>query len=323
MVSGKYGAWWRPLWLWLLLGTWACQQAPEQEKILFLGNSITFGGRYVDYVETALLMEQGKLAPEIIDLGLSSETLSGLSEADHPFPRPDLHDRLSACLDSVRPGRVVACYGINDGIYHPFDSSRFQAYRQGIMRLIQACQERQIDLTLLTPPPYAAPLPDTLAPAPEQGFSYQSPYPYYDSVMAQYADYLRAMDPPSGVRVIDIRTPLSTYRHLAYGTDPIHPLDAGHAIMGETLLQAWGYQAFPALLETGEDASQADPAWRRLESQVRALRMAYDRPLLNHIGHAHPAVHQMVDHTWPAARAAYPELQATLFAVLDSLLAEN
>ncbi len=107
------------------------------KRILFLGDSITHAGGYVAWIETQLRLQGVKPMPEIINLGLSSETLSGLSEAGHPFPRPDVHERLDRALAKIKPDVVVACYGMNDGIYHPFSEERFRAYQEGVKRLIQ------------------------------------------------------------------------------------------------------------------------------------------------------------------------------------------
>ena len=66
--------------------------------------------------------------------GLPSETVSGLSEPGHAggaFPRPDLHERLERVLEQTRPDLIVACYGMNDGIYHPFTEARFEKYQAG------------------------------------------------------------------------------------------------------------------------------------------------------------------------------------------------
>ena len=92
---------------------------PEKQKWLFLGDSIIQAGHYVDYIETWYLLNEAE-APDIIDLGVSSETVSNSSEPDHPFARPWLHSRLDDVLARIQPDLVVACYGMNDGIYHPF-----------------------------------------------------------------------------------------------------------------------------------------------------------------------------------------------------------
>ena len=108
------------------------------KRILFLGNSITYDGRYVSDVEAWLIARYPNRHLEFINAGLPSETVSGLSEeghADGKFPRPDLHERLTRVLKQIKPDLVLASYGMNDGIYKPFDESRFQKYKDGINRL--------------------------------------------------------------------------------------------------------------------------------------------------------------------------------------------
>src|SRR4028119_637531 len=71
---------------------------PGIKRILFLGNSITWAGNYVNDIEAYLRVQYPKRQLEFINVGLSSETVSGLSEqghADGSFPRPDLHERLA------------------------------------------------------------------------------------------------------------------------------------------------------------------------------------------------------------------------------------
>lgn len=84
------------------------------KRVLFLGDSIAHAGDYIVLVETQLRL-QG-LDPEVINLGLPSETRSILTDPERPFPRPDIHSPLDAALKKTRPDVVVACYGMNDGI---------------------------------------------------------------------------------------------------------------------------------------------------------------------------------------------------------------
>lgn len=75
---------------------------------------------------------------EIVNFGLGSETVSGLSEPGHAsgqFPRPCLHERLGRILEAYKPTLVLACYGMNDGIYQPLDSARTKAYQDGCLKL--------------------------------------------------------------------------------------------------------------------------------------------------------------------------------------------
>ena len=104
---------------------------PGVRRILFLGDSITYAGGYIDYVDLALLTHLPGRRVELLDLGIPSETTSGLSEPGHPFPRPDVHERLDRTLKTLaaegwKPDLVVACYGMNDGVYMPLSDDRFR-----------------------------------------------------------------------------------------------------------------------------------------------------------------------------------------------------
>src|SRR5438128_1705444 len=104
-------------------------------RVLFLGDSITYAGTDVVLVETYFLTRYPGRTMEFINAGLPSETVSGLTEEGHAggkFPRPDLHERLGRLLDQTRPELVVACYGMNDGIYLPLNEERFAKFREGM-----------------------------------------------------------------------------------------------------------------------------------------------------------------------------------------------
>lgn len=64
------------------------------KKVLFLGNSITYAGKYIVDIEAYLMTHYPGQHIQIINMGLPSETVSGLSEPGHAngeFLRPDLH----------------------------------------------------------------------------------------------------------------------------------------------------------------------------------------------------------------------------------------
>ena len=127
----------------------------EARRIVFLGDSITHDGRWV--AALAAWMEAEGLTAEVIDVGLPSETVSGLSEPGHAggnFPRPDLAERLDRVLRVTRPDLVVACYGMNCGIYEPLDEERFARFRDGMQRLHDAVEKAGARIIHLTPPVY-------------------------------------------------------------------------------------------------------------------------------------------------------------------------
>ena len=114
----------------------AAEPPLDAKRIVFLGDSITHAGHFVAEIDVQLRLAGIDPVPEMINLGLPSETCSGLSEPDHPFPRPDVHERIDRALTKLKPDVVVACYGMNDGIYYPFSEERFAAYQRGVRGIV-------------------------------------------------------------------------------------------------------------------------------------------------------------------------------------------
>ena len=163
------------------------------DRVLFLGDSITHAGHYIVQIEAALRVENPDSVPDLINLGLPSETCSGLSEPDHPWPRPDVHERLDRALAIVKPDVVFACYGMNDGIYYPLSEERFAAYRQGVEKIIRKVKATGAKLVLLTPPAFD-PLPlkqkGKLLPAGAEKYAWFAIYEDYDAVLRKYAAWI-------------------------------------------------------------------------------------------------------------------------------------
>ena len=64
--------------------------------------------RVVEAVE-ALLTRFPEKRYEVFSLGLPSETCIGLSEPDHPWPRPNVHERLGRALERQEDLHEVRC----------------------------------------------------------------------------------------------------------------------------------------------------------------------------------------------------------------------
>jgi lysophospholipase L1-like esterase len=257
--------------------------------ILFLGDSITAAGHHLDDVETTLCHARVTPLPTILNLGLSSETVTGLSEPDHPFPRPNVHERLTRVLERTRPEIVVACYGMNDGIYHPFSEERFAAFQEGVHRLVRACHDTGARVVLLTPPPFAMHLlkPESERQAPP-AYGFRHPDRNYDDVLKRYAEWVLTLNAPPNVRVIDLRTPLLPVMQQAYEKDPVHPNRTGHEVMADALLANWETVVGRPVGVGPLQARRDDPLWRQIREIVAQRRQAYDRTLLWVIGHQRP-----------------------------------
>lgn len=219
----------------------------DGERVVFLGDSITYAGMYVQAVEGYLFTRFPGRRIELINLGLPSETCSGLSEPLHPYPRPTVHERLARVLERTKPHVVVACYGMNDGIYHPFSEERFAAYREGIDRLRREVEASGARLVLMTPPPFdPRPIRETLAPADAESFGYTAPFADYDSVLERYSRWLLSLR-DQGASVVDARGAVIALLEKLRAEDPsislsgdgVHMNATGHWPIAQALLEFW------------------------------------------------------------------------------------
>lgn len=232
------------------------------KKVAVLGDSITQGGGYVTYISYYLEKLHPQKKFDIYSLGLSSETLSGLSEPGHAggkFPRPCLFERLGRLLEKVKPEVVFACYGMNDGIYMPLDPNRFDAFKKGVNKLVEQCKAAGVkDIFLVTPPIF-----DATTKAGEFN---------YDSVLTEYAAWEMTLK-IDGVHVIDLHAAMRKARDARteiYSKDRIHPGDEGHLLMAKTILSALGVKVPDESVKT----IAADPLYK-LVAGMRAYRSTH------------------------------------------------
>jgi lysophospholipase L1-like esterase len=262
---------------------------PGVTRIVFLGDSITYAGHYVDLFEAFLFTQFPARDFDVIDCGLPSETVSGLSEVGHAsgkFPRPDLHERLDRVLAKARPQLVFACYGMNDGIYKPYDEVRAQRYRDGILTLREKAKAAGAEIIHLTPPLFdSVPISGKVAPAGQE--SANAPYEGYDDVLTRYGAWLLEQR-AAGWRVIDIHTPMKAAVAKAreqevsftFARDGVHANAAGHALIADTLLAALA----PDRVEKFRASPPSPELLALLRKRGRLLTDAW----LKDIGHLRP-----------------------------------
>jgi lysophospholipase L1-like esterase len=263
---------------WCVWGLVALRADQEEPRVLFLGDSITYDGRWVVHVESAIRAQRGLARIPIVNMAVPSETASGLSESGHAggsFVRPDVHERLGRVLAAYKPTLVIISYGMNDGIYQPLDDARFKAYRDGLTSVRVDCLKAGAKVVLLTPSPYGV---DKLADAAA-----------YDQVMAAYSSWL-VQQRRYNWQVIDVRTKVLAAIATAKKTDPkfifakdgIHPGDEGHLMLAQATweglapLMKWDVRTAFA------DASKGKP----LTQSMALLRNAW----LTKTGHKRPGL---------------------------------
>jgi lysophospholipase L1-like esterase len=282
----------------------------DGDQILFLGDSITQAGVYVAFIQLYLWDKHPDLKFEIVNVGLGGETASGNNEPTHPYPRPVIHERLPRILKATDPNLVLICYGMNDGIYHPFDSSRFDDYRNGMNQLIQIYEKmaEPVPIVLMTPTLFDLPSARQRAPmvpdsADDYPFAYNNTFFAYDQVLQRYADWVKSQQ-QRAVATVDLHSALYRFvranramdKGYRFG-DGVHPPTEGHLEMALTILQSLGIeeardQAYARLLKLTNAALVNDPGppakptplWQKMLQRERLLSAAWRES----IGHTKP-----------------------------------
>lgn len=292
----------------LVYGQDELKNLSEVKQVVFLGNSITYSGLYVTYIETYLTLKHPDRHVEFINLGLPSETVSGLSEPGHAkgaFPRPDLHERLDRVLAQTDPDLIFACYGMNDGIYMPFDDERFQKYRSGIEWLNSEVTNSGIDITFLTPPVYDR----------EGGEA-------YSNVLDLYSDWLISKRYTDDWEVADLHWPMRKFLEDRRETDPsfylakdgVHPGETGHWLMAREVLLYLGYQEV-------KDTDSIEEALAGFQNGMALLELINQRQKimkdawLTQTGHTRPRM--KVGLPLEEAKRSYTEIQQKIDKLVD------
>lgn len=280
----------------LLLAAMSVLQAaepPPENRIVFLGDSITQSGRYIEIVEAALVAQRPDMNKSFIPLGLSSETVSGLSEPGHAggkFPRPDLHERLDRVLEKAKPQLVLACYGMNDGIYYPLNDQRMKAFQDGMIKLhakVAASGARIIHLT----PPVFDPLPIKVRVLPAGLDKYERPYQGYNEVLDVYSEWLLGMRSEANWEVLDIHGPMNaaiaekrkSNPQFTFAKDGVHPSPEGQLFIARVILDAWGLKVKP---DGAPDHVNGAAILATIQKKHAILRL----PWLSHVGHQRPGI---------------------------------
>lgn len=279
------------------------------KRVVFLGNSITYAGKYVTAIDVYYQTHYPNQPIEFINVGLPSETVSGLSEDGHAggkFPRPDLHERLDRVLAQTKPDLVFASYGMNDGIYLPFDETRFQKYKDGIEWLHTEVVKTGASIIHLMPPVY-----DDL----------KGGVPGYGAVLDRYSDWLLSQKAAKNWTVIDVHYPMKSFleahRRLdstfaiagfALAEDGVHPGDVGHWIMAKAILLGLGEGAI-ALAPDLRTAMVSIPNAAQLIKLISERQTLMKDAWLTATGHKRPGMNVGVPLNEAKAQAAAIDTQ--------------
>lgn len=253
-------------------------------RLLVLGDSITYAGAYVDLIDTYLAVQETAAPIEVSNVGLPSETVSGLSEDGHAggqFARPVLSERLARTLLQTKPDLVLACYGMNDGIYLPFDDERFHKFQAGIEAMHAAVVASGAKIVHVTPPCFD-----------EQNGGHVG----YAAVLDRYSAWLLAQR-AIGWDVVDVHGAMQSYLQAERARDPqfalagdgVHPDALGHWLMARAILAHVGAESAAAAPDASAflaTLTEGAAVLALVEQRQRWMRDA----LLTAIGHQRPGL---------------------------------
>jgi lysophospholipase L1-like esterase len=218
------------------------------KRVMILGDSITENGTYVSYLEYFLNKAHSGKSFDIISIGLSSETVSGLSEKGGS--RPCVNERLQRSLDAIKPQLVIVCYGMNDGLYQPYSEANMKAFQDGMTKLVETCQAAGAQVILVTPPIF------------EGGA--------YDQVLGKFAEWEVAHPPKGTAAIVDLHAAMAAARaerqkanpEFRFSGDNVHPGELGHIVMAQAILQRLAIPMSQGTAEELQKSAQADPLFK-------------------------------------------------------------
>jgi lysophospholipase L1-like esterase len=268
----------------------------DVHRIVFLGDSITYAGGYVADVEAYYVTRFPEQHFEFINVGLSSETVSGLTEASEKNPRPDLHERLGRVLEKTKPDLVFICYGMNDGIYSPPDEARLKAFADGMKSVHEQIAGAGVKSIIHVTPPVFDPVGAKARISTNGAYGFSHPYEGYNQALDQFSDWLVAQR-KAGWEVADLHSGMNRWlaeerkrdANFNYTKDGVHPDGAGHWVMAKQILLYLGAQdienaATPAAMVASNP--QGEEILKLAREKEELLRDAW----LNFCGFKRPGV---------------------------------
>ena len=281
----------------------ADEMLPGAGRVLFLGDSITYSGQYVESVEAYFATRSPGRQIEFLNLGLPSETVSGLSEEGHAggkFSRPDLHERLARVLEKTKPDTVIACYGMNDGIYLPFAEPRFAAFSNGLARLRERVVAAGAKMIHVTPPVFDE----------KRGHG-----PGYASTLDRYADWMLGQR-AAGWEVVDFHGPMNRVLVERRKADPqfflasdgVHAGEVGHWIMAKQLLLHLGAKDL-SNIENAAEMVRVHPSGAPLLKLVQQKQRLLKDAWLTDAGHKRPGMNKGLPLSEVQAKSAEMDAQ--------------
>jgi lysophospholipase L1-like esterase len=206
------------------------------DRVVFYGDSITEQRLYTTFVETYALTRFPKLPVTFVHSGWGGDRVTGGGGGP-------IEVRMQRDILAYKPTVMTMMLGMNDAGYRAFDQGLFNTYTTGYERILDTVQQGApgVRFTVIQPSPYD----DVTRPPGFPGG--------YNATLLRYSDFIKDTAAKRNLGLADLNTPVVAMLQKANATDPalaqkilpdrVHPGPAGHLIMAEALLKAWGATA--------------------------------------------------------------------------------
>ena len=198
------------------------------DRVAIVGDSITEQKLYSRFIEMYLLACVAHLELRTIQLGWSGERAPGFAR------------RMANDLLPFKPDVVTTCYGMNDGLYRPYEPKIGETYRKAMTDIVGRLGKE--GATVVVGSPGAV---DSYA------FKHLDPAVYNDN-LAHLRDIARDIAIGEGMPFANVFDPMIVAQLRAKpelgkkydvcGADGFHPRPNGHLVMAYAFLKAMGFQ---------------------------------------------------------------------------------
>ncbi len=225
----------------------------DGDTVVFYGDSITDQRLYTTFVETFAVTRYPRLHLKFVHSGWGGDRVSGGGGGT-------IDERLRRDVIAYNPTVMTIMLGMNDGSYRALDEGIFAKYKAGYEHIIETVRQAlpTLRITVIQPSPYDD---VTRAPTFEGG---------YNDVLVKYGNFLQELARKNNLSIADLNTPVVDALKKANSSDPkaaqqivpdrVHPQSAGHLIMAEALLKAWGATPVVTTVEIDSPGSQVRAA---------------------------------------------------------------
>lgn len=209
----------------------------DGDKVLFYGDSITEQRLYTAIVEDFVATRYPNLNISFVNSGWGGDTIDGGGGGP-------IDTRLKRDVFPYHPNVVTIMLGMNDGAYRPATEANDQKFYTGYQHIVESLRTNLpgVHIVAIEPSPYDN-VTDQHAPNGTPDFE-------YNEVLRGFSMWIGNYAAQQNIEAVDFNSPVVTVLQNAYSLDPetaksiipgrVHPSLAGHLVMAEQLLKAWG-----------------------------------------------------------------------------------